>query len=530
MLRRTLTGESGATAVLVAASMLVLIGFAAIAVDNGLVLDERRQDQGAADAAALSAGLGARVAPTQAGCLASGTLERTAACNGAVVAIDTVLKNLDTPLTEADFADNTRCGNAAFPTEYHTGGANTGVVPQTGSNNIYCIRFTENLDKVRVVLPLINVETTFGRVLGRSEVPVSAVAEADLTFGGPGSILPFAVGPTGAGASHSCVFEPGPGINGAPCNGPVAGNFGYLMSYLYGDPILGTPIACNSAGGFSDSTRIAASIAKGSDHFFLTDPLVPGTANDRDECPNKNQPIDEVDVRTGGFASAAQTGLFESALGTEGRLLCKDGTDSDEPLWLDPRLESENNGTDCEQVGTTQHSEFIDDTDLWGFLNSVSETWPSLTGTECGSVGNTAEMTTCLDAWKLYETNVGAHTEDLFDSDIATSPRFGWVPLLNNDPNTGGSGFYLITDFQPVYLWTSYFKCSGPNNCDAIFTPSANNPGTACSGIVESCGWPYNGNKNIAGQTAFMIPRSALPSPLSEFPFDQDQVAYNLSE
>jgi hypothetical protein len=511
--------------------MLVLLGFAAIAVDGGLILQERRQDQNAADAAALSAGLGARVAPTQTGCLATGTLEQTAACNGAVIAIDTVLKNLDTPLTEADFADNVRCGNAAFPNEYHIGGSSTGVAPETASNTIYCIRFTENLDKVRVVLPLINVDTTFGRVLGRDQVPVSAVAEADLTFGGPGSILPFAVGPTGAGASHACVFEPGPGINGAPCDGPVDGNFGYLMSYLYGDTVLGTPIACGSGGGYPDPIRIAASIAKGSDHFFLTDLLVPGTANDLAECPNKNQPIDEVDVRTGGFTNAAQVGLFESALGTEGRLLCKSPpTDPDEPLWLDPPLESENNGTDCEEVGATQHSEFIDDTDLWEFLNSgIIETVPA---SACNSVGSTSEMTNCLDAWKQWEIDNSPtpHGEDLFDPDIATSPRFGWVPLLNADPNSGGSGFYLITDFQPVDVWTSYFKCSGPNSCDAIFTPSANNAGTACSGIVESCGWPYNGNKDIDGQTAFMIPRTALPSPLSDFPFDQDQVTYNLSE
>lgn len=515
--------ESGATAVLIAASMLVLIGFAAIAVDSGLVLDERRQDQNAADAAALSAGLGARVAPTQPGCQASGSLEQTAACNGAVVAMDTVFKNLDVVLTEADFADNARCGNAAFPSEYHVGGSNTGVVPETASNDIYCIRFTENLDKVRVVLPLINVDTTFGRVLGRDQIPVSAIAEADVTFGGPGSILPFAVGPTGAAQSHACVFEPGPGINGAPCDGPDDGNFGYLMSYLYGDDVLGTPVACGSGGGYTDSERIAASIAKGSDHFFLTDPLVPGTANDLAECPNKNQPIDEVDVRTGGFASAAQTGLFESALGTEGRLLCKDG-DAAEPLWLDPQLDSE----DCEEVGTTQHSEDIDDSDLWEYLDTpVTEvTTPGV----CNSVDDTAEMIACLDSWKAWEAANGPHADDLFDADIATSPRFGWVPLLNADPNTGGAGFYLITDFQPVYLWTSYFKCSGPNNCDVIFTPSANNPGTACTGIVESCGWPYNGNKSIDGQTAFMIPRSALPSPLSDFPFDQDQVSYNLSE
>ena len=47
--------ERGASAVLVAASMLMLIGFAAIAVDGGIVFDDRRQQQSAADVGSLAA-------------------------------------------------------------------------------------------------------------------------------------------------------------------------------------------------------------------------------------------------------------------------------------------------------------------------------------------------------------------------------------------------------------------------------------------------------------------------------------------
>lgn len=516
-----MNNQRGASAVLIAASMLVLLGFAAIAVDSGLVLDERRQDQNAADAAALSAGLATRIAPTQTGCLASGTVERTSACNGGVVALDTIFKNLDTVVTEADFADGARCGNSAFPAEYHIGGSNTGIVPQTATNQLLCIRFNENLSKVRVLLPLIAVDTTFGRILGRDQVPVSAVSEAELTQGGPENILPFAVGPTGAGQSHSCVFEPGSGLNDGPCDGPDDGNFGYLMSYLYGDPVRGTPIACNSAGGLNDSTRIAASLAKGSDHSFLTAALVPGVANDQAECPNQNQSIDQVDVRTGGFASAVENGLTAASnLGTEGRNLCKTGQ-PDEPSWLDPPLNSTGGCVDV----NNQYPEDIDHTPLWDFIASgITETVPA---NACSGVTDTAGMEACLDGWKAF---VGTHTEDLFELTIEAAPRFGWVPLLNADPNTGGSGFYDIIDFQPIYLNTTYLKCSGPNSCDVVHIPGEGTAGTACTDLVTSCGWPSNGNKAIDGVTAFMIPRDALPSPLSDFPFDLNQFEYNLSE
>ncbi|MEE9177907.1 MAG: pilus assembly protein TadG-related protein, partial [Acidimicrobiia bacterium] len=44
--------DRGATALLVALAMVMLMGFAAVAVDSGLGFDERRQQQSAADVGA----------------------------------------------------------------------------------------------------------------------------------------------------------------------------------------------------------------------------------------------------------------------------------------------------------------------------------------------------------------------------------------------------------------------------------------------------------------------------------------------
>lgn len=49
------SGEKGAAAILVAISLLVLVGFAALAIDGGLGFDDRRGTQNAADSAALAA-------------------------------------------------------------------------------------------------------------------------------------------------------------------------------------------------------------------------------------------------------------------------------------------------------------------------------------------------------------------------------------------------------------------------------------------------------------------------------------------
>lgn len=530
--------ERGATAILVAGSLVLLMGFAAVAIDGGLALNERRQDQSAADAGALSAAISARVEPVQPGCAVaspSGSIEREAACNGAVVAIEVIDDNLSVDLEESDFADTTRCPDTAFPTEFHDTSANSPVIPRTDSNELVCIRFNRNMSKVHILLPIVEVPTTFGRILGRNSIGVSARAEVELFSGQLGSILPFAIGPSAADGPTACVFEPGSGLDDGPCGGPSDGNFGYLLSYLYGSQELGTPTACGGGGGFTDGDRIAASIAKGSDHFFLPVSIAGGVFNDRDECPNSNQPISEVDVRTGGFSSAAEDGFFNAdILGTEGRLLCK-GDSSLEPEWLDPPWDSDG---ECVDVNS-QLGGNVDDLPLWEFLESgITEV---ASPGACSGVASVAQMSDCLTAWRdwidadgIPDSGDEAHTETLFSSEIATGTRFGWVPLLDGDPASGGSGFYEIEEFLPVYLNTTYFKCSGGgSSCEVIHTPGTGSSSSTgpCSGVFEeSCGLESTGNKGLDGATAYVMTRDMLPQPIADFPNNASLLRYNLSQ
>ena len=504
----SMKNERGASAMLVALSMLVFMGFAAIAVDGSMAIDERRQEQAGVDAGALSAGLSAQASPVQTGCSGSGL--SLAACNGAVVAMEIINQNADTPYAASAFDNATLCSNSAFPPEFQSSGG--GRISVVNGQSLDCIRWTSNLDKVHVILPITQVATTFGRIVGRNSIAVNANAEAEAIMKNPGQIMPFVVGPMGGGANITCVFEPPSGIAAPPCDGPTSGNFGYMLPYLYGDSTFGTPTDCNSVA----QDGISSSLAKGADHIYALDPAVPGIANDRDHCPNKNQLIDQIDVRTGGTSNPIEVGALGSIFGTEGRLLCKDG-DSTEPSWYEPLLDS----AACADVNDN-HPETVDSTPLWPFLNPGANS--EVSGGQCGGgVDTRTEMEACLVAWRAW----GTHTIPLFDLDLATSPRFGWVPQVNIDPDTGGSGFYMIEDFLPVYLQTLYLKCNA-GGCDVAFDPGQASSG-ACVGFGEACGYPSSGNKNLDALSAFILRKDMLPFPLSDFPGEPGQITYNLS-
>jgi hypothetical protein len=130
--------ESGATAMLVAMSMLVLMGFAALAVDIGLAMNERRQDQSAADVGSLAA---VQFAQPNVGCSGSACLTQ-AETNGANEAILVANASLDDP-TLADWSDAALCG--APPSG--EGFSVTSVSP--------CVAFTNGFDRAWVKIPTI---------------------------------------------------------------------------------------------------------------------------------------------------------------------------------------------------------------------------------------------------------------------------------------------------------------------------------------------------------------------------------------
>ncbi|HJQ76842.1 MAG TPA: pilus assembly protein TadG-related protein, partial [Acidimicrobiia bacterium] len=179
--------DRGASAVLVAVSMLVLMGFVAIAIDSGLLFNDRRQQQSAADGGALAAVQYARTSYSSTYCAANTSGDEAyAVCRGAEEAIAVVNGTLPgryDGVPGNTLADWAVCTDPNRPVRF------TRISVQTP-----CISFTHNFQEARLVLPGTDVATPFGGVIGIESARVGAYAHALLDSERSADILPFAIG------------------------------------------------------------------------------------------------------------------------------------------------------------------------------------------------------------------------------------------------------------------------------------------------------------------------------------------------
>ncbi len=519
ILSRKADRERGASAVLVAASMLMLIGFAALAVDGGIVFDDRRQQQSAADVGSLAALQFARttIASSLAACNAETGIDY-AACRGAEETIEIVNDNLNNRFALADWA---ACSDPNKPAEY-----------TQASTLSPCINFTVNLKKVRVQLPTTAVDTSFAGAIGFNSVNVSAFAEAGADLDQSAAITPFAVGPTGAGSSHACLFaNPAIVLNVDPCNGPTEGNFGYLDVSLYGNDTTGTAQTCGAAFLMQ---KLSANIILGTDHPLEEEWKIPGSiVNDVANCPNWGTPVDELMTQTGNSTTGLENGLFygNASPAFEGKLLCKGTLSSDTSGEYAPyKLES----LRCEDV-LNAYPEFLDHTPLWDYIIVAANS--EVIGGACapggGAIKNRAEMVACLDGWKAWSVINGPHTMSLFLDDLEYAPRFAAIPILDTDPSSG-AGNYLINDILPMYFETLLVKCNA-NSCQFVHSPGEPFTGSVdpcpipLTDTDSSCGWTAVGTKKVSALTGFILTEDMLGTVHREnFPTRSGTIVYNL--
>ena len=494
--------EEGATVVLVALSMLVLMGFAAVAIDSGILFSDRRQQQSAADVGALAA---IQFARTESTAKCSGSGSSLAACRGAEEAIAVINGTLDNRYSDTDWAACTDPNALSF-----------------ASSLSPCISYIDNgLQEVRVRLPGTDVDTPFGGVIGISSVEVGAFAHARVDLNQSADILPFAVGPTGAGQAQSCLFAQATAqLDITPCEASDSGNFGKLDLSIYGNATLGT-LSVRQCGNANPQGKMAINIAVGADHPFEEAVETAGTVGDVSNCPILTNSVDNIPTQTGNASQGISDGLFYgiSTPALEGRIMCKDG-DAGE-------LANKTSVLPCEDVWN-QFPEDLDDTPLWHYISSSND----LAGTDCPTSGITdrAQMEACLTAWKA----LGSPANALFVDSIRTAPRFAAVPILSSDPS-GGFGNYDIIDFKPVYLESIYMKCTA-NTCDTIHSPGEDNPAPpGCPNPVtpatSHCGVRGNGNANaIEALTSFMLDLDMLPTSITDtFPGMPGTIVFNLN-
>ncbi len=497
--------------VFLALVLLVLMIFAAFAVDLGTVYNERRIDQNSADAATTSGAI--QFLKTQ-------TLQ--GAVDEAVAKVDTNLGRAISQTTWEAVCDDpaplTRTAEAL------------GLMPATE-----CISFSAGFDRLRVWLPDQVVATTFGRVVGINQFTSTAFAEVSLSPNGGGA-LPFVVLSQSGVGDQICLRTDGtgggeppdqpaiapyqPSFQLDPCNKDSfitqSGARGTIKPWLYA--------SCSQGSG---NQTIVDAIIAGVDHPLGTfDPEIvhaPGaSANAVDSTPaaridgaNSCAPFpNSVEVDTGLTAQLLICAILENP--------CNSGS-------------SATNGRAGRLYSTSNQSQFadlnIDDQALWDFfVGSLPTSAPSsCTAAKSSATAFYTRRAALMDCLQNWTTGV------LFTDDVGSAPRLGFVPqiaerCLYDDqaalPQNCSSPALKnahINGFSPVYLDGVYVDKGG--TCDTT------NPATPSS---DSQGWAIHypgkdldcapGESKIHRISGVVVPCGSLPltvcdpSPAGPFP------------
>ena len=514
--------EQGATAVVVAISMLVIMGFAALVIDLGAGFNERAQDQSAADTGVMAGALSFSIS---AGQVRDDLL-------------DIVAANLDQTYTPTDWlALWDSCQDAGRPANYQPVPSLAGMTNST----IDCISIAAT-GYVRVRIPDQMQSTTFGKILGSGQLVTSAVAEAKLqsTLGSSG-VLPFGLLGSATDGSQLCLSSAPPGVSQLPCTGDDSGNFGELNSPLFGKPELGTSADCpNNPGAGILSQNIAVGIDHiiGQDTYYSTFP-VPGYPSNPGNNPPDPDPtygdwgawqIDRCTPVGGGLAVAsdgvpvntmlANTGFDGDAVqnglvGVTDGSLFSDGLPSRLQRGTNDKRELVTKAA-IPKVGAALVTWSLDNKGLWEYLLPSAA---SVEGGKCNPT-NSAYQTggrpaTVLISECLSDYVANGDTFQIFSLDILESPRFSFVPQFWYSQWGSGSHFQPVHGYRPVYLGGLWFNCNAGTDCDGStgveFFPGEGSD-IMCDGDLPSCSSSSKVNTlSLKQLSGWLLPDSAVP-------------------
>jgi Putative Flp pilus-assembly TadE/G-like len=271
--RRVVAGDQrGTVAIVVALSLVLLLGFAALTVDVGLNWASRREVQNAADGAALA-----------------GAFELPGDPSGAVA-------------KAAEYvADNVPGLTGGVPAGWASDGneANGEIVcwkppaavPVAGAG---C---AAGSTAIQVITPPLAHAYALAGALGRSADQVKALAQAGVFSAG--NILPWGLTATAAAGGEVCLKSGSGGTSVPPCSGPDSGNFQSLDSRR------------RTEGCMTASAAYVANVKHGVDHNL---DAYAGTQV-LDDCP-ASQPAATPNVMytlTGNKVANLRDGLVDEA-------------------------------------------------------------------------------------------------------------------------------------------------------------------------------------------------------------------------
>lgn len=333
------TNEAGIALPYVAIALVMLFGFATLAVDAGIGFNARSQTQAAADSGALAGALQGGASPTAV---------RDAAQ-------ELVRTNLQKTYSDADWtASWTACADADRP---------GGFVSVPGTD---CVSINNGAGLVRVRVPTQLIGTAFAKVIGFDNITVDAVAVASFK---PLPLRPFGV-PAGAGNGEYCLQQPPGGHAQVPCDGPDEGNFGSILVDRY---------SADCTLNNSDNLRL--NLAAGTDHsmgvWVSPDPHV------LDVCYKGG--VNRLVTDTGNFPKPMTDGLISG-----GPTIAAAG--------VTPLLQQGDNPKMQLFLGGTEY--LIDNRPLWDYLvaNASPGCQPALFAGLTPAQA-TAQMKTCLASY-----------------------------------------------------------------------------------------------------------------------------------
>ncbi len=460
-IRSSLADDRGTTAMLVAAGMVLFLGMAALTVDYGLGVNERRQDQASADIGVMAGALDAHMGEP-------GLRD---------AAMLYVRKNLENIYADPDwFASWASCTDPGKPPDF------TPVPDVSGAGTYDCIS-VEDLGRLRIRVPDQLVKPAFARIVGGNGLTVAAYAEADIyPDGDDADVLPFGVLASAPAGNEVCLRSGALAVD--PCTTSHSRNTRMVDSPLFGNPEFSTPRTCIGAlyPVFATNVRLGVDhfIRRHSDGNPATEPFVSDTCGNFG--PNRLESHSSVSE------TALWRGFFDGSLTTPST----------------PRLQQGGNPTRVVWNRNTPVS--VDNRPLWDYIvagyGGVAACAPG-NFVDPDELINTANLGTCLQA-------AAAANARIFSTSVFNSPRLALVPEFYESSWPSGTGDRTIRGFRAVFIGGAFFNCSGstPDTCGVVFYPGGDATVDLCDGTPPTCARLDNEMDQI---TAFLLHDNALP-------------------
>jgi Flp pilus assembly protein TadG len=394
---RSIDGESGAVALIVAFSTILMFGLGALAVDIGQMYEVRRATQSAVDLSALA---GANELPDQ----------PIKACQ---VAIDYLKKN--TPPTVAAFTDDN-------PLQCTSSG--TGRISINPSHT-----------EITVGSNTRTVSFGFATALGFTSGKVASQGTAGIRS--VGGVLPFLLAAGVASGSGDICLK----ANSNGCGSSSSGNFGYA-NFPRDDTGPSNWIVVNTAQGV-EKTATPAIYAAAHDYFYapgLDWPITKPSAN-----------IQCIDPAT--WDSASQDVSNKKSPTTVSTTGAKTEDDNTKQTPL-------REGETCvwSTTGTTP-DKLTQGLVTYDASSPTSSGCDGKLAVSTSQPQQVQGCNIAPNQWSTYQTGVCLNTAPIngtISGDVVDDPRFGIVPVLTTDASSGGSNAYAIVNFFGVYIDALY--------------------------------------------------------------------------